>query len=155
MKNLNNSAFTLLEILLATIIFIISIAGVFATLNAVRQPVIDKESALTATIFGKQVLEALRSQVNAATSSNYYSDSTCTPTCSDFSLGLGTHQVNTTNLPSTLTWPTALTSSNQACATHNPCLVYTVSCADGSPNSSCGADIARKVDLSINWPSSL
>jgi Tfp pilus assembly protein PilV len=63
--NLTKSAFTLLEVLLASVIFVISVAGVFATLSAVRQPVLQKERSLTAAVFGQQELEILRSQVNA------------------------------------------------------------------------------------------
>lgn len=65
LTNLNKRAFTLLEILLASIIFIISIGGIYATLSAVRKPVVQKERALTAAILGKQLLESLRSQVDA------------------------------------------------------------------------------------------
>ena len=83
-KNLNNTAFSLLEILLAAIIFVISIGGIFATLNAVRAPVANKESALTAAVFGKQVLEALRSQVNAAATQLITALLFRTASCTDF-----------------------------------------------------------------------
>jgi len=144
--NLNNTAFSLLEILLASIIFIITIGGLFATLNAVRKPVADKENALTAAIFGKQVLETLRSSVNAQSSANFYG--ICSGNCTTFDLQLGTHQVSQANLPTVLSWPSSLTAANGGA---NPVLNYTVSCGDGSPNNSCGADIARKVVLNISW----
>ena len=142
MKNLNKTAFSLLEILLASIIFIISIGGIFATLNAVRAPVANKESALASAVFGKQVLETLRAQVNAAT---YYNGcSVGTSPCPDFSLSLGAHLV--TSLPVGLAWPsTALSSANSSG------LSYTVSCASTGSTSICGGDIARRVDLNINW----
>ena len=69
--HLRKTAFTLLEVLLASIIFIVSVLGVFSTLSAVRQPVLQKERALTAAVFGQQFLEGLRSQVNA---NNVHSD---------------------------------------------------------------------------------
>lgn len=144
-NNLNNKAFSLLEILLASIIFIITIAGVFVTLSAVRKPVADKESALTAAVFGKQVLEALRSSVNAQPASNFYG--TCIGTCTDFSLALGTHQVNLPN--GQLIMPPNLISSNGG---GNGVLTYTVSCADDSPAPCTSPDVARKVELTINWP---
>jgi hypothetical protein len=144
---------------LASIIFIISITGVFVTLTAMRRPVVDKESALAAAVFGKQVLEALRSSVNAGT---FYS-TTCSSPCSNFDLSLGTHQVPHNNLP--FSWPSStLAASNKACDVPNGCLVYTVTCAaglstgSGSPLdciSSGSNDIARRVDLSINWPNAL
>jgi len=64
--NRTRSAFTLLEVLLASMIFIVSVAGVFSTISAVRQPVHAKERALTAAVFGQLALETLRAQVNAS-----------------------------------------------------------------------------------------
>ena len=146
-KNLNNKAFSLLEILLASIIFIITVAGIFATLSAVRTPVADRESALTAAVFGKQVLENLRSQVNAASSAYYYSCSAGGSPCPDFALSLGAHQISQATLTTYgLSWPASLTAANGGAS---PVLKYTVVCADGS--SPCSADSARQVNLTINW----
>ena len=151
MKNLNNTGVTLLEILLASIIFVISVAGIFATLNAVRVPVANKENSLAAAVFGKQILETLRTQVNAGTAAFYGTCSsgagTVASPCQDFSLTLGTHLAN---MPAGLTWPSADPSSN------NAGISYTVSCADGSgsygnPNTCLNADVAHKLDLNINW----
>ena len=158
LENLNNAAFTLIEILLASIIFLISVAGLFATLTAVRAPVINKESALSAAVFGKQVLGALYSNVDAST---YYTN-ICASPCSSFDLSVGIHQVpQATLLGAGITWPLNLKSSNTACdVSPNACLVYTVTCSDGNPP--IGADcknannptisIARQVDLNIKWP---
>ena len=164
-KNLDNLAFSLLEVLLASIIFVVSVGGIFVTLNAVRKPVTDKENALAAAVFGKQVLEALRSQVNAAT---FYGScsSIVNGACVDFSLYLGLHQVpsNAPTLPSSWLvqspWPSVLTTTNNFC-NPAPCLVYTVSCADNTSDiSSCASgganpDMARQVNLSINWPDTI
>jgi len=167
MKNLNNTAFSLLEVLLAAVIFIISIGGIFATLNAVRTPVAHKEGSLSVAVFGKQVLEALRSQVSDQPSANYYSDSFCSGSssstiCTDFSLAVGTHyvQTNGNNWPSGLSWPTALVTANTVpCyVTQALCLVYIVTCADGT-YSNCSSlassypNMARRVDLNIINPS--
>jgi type II secretory pathway pseudopilin PulG len=173
-KNLNNTAFSLLEVLLASIIFIISITGVFVSLTAMRRPVADKESALAAAVFGKQVLEALRSSVNAGTF--YSTDNFCLGTwpnviCTDFSLALGTHQVilpgPSTCGSSPLCWPSSTLAGANSClvasVSTTGCLVYNVKCGDNSvPTGTvstfldCGSsgsnDIARRVDLSINWP---
>ena len=160
-KNLNNAAFSLLEVLLASIIFVISITGVFVTLTAVRKPVADKESALSAAVFGKQVLEALRSQVDARTSANYYSDPYCSGSgsgivCTDFSLAVGTHQVPVANLPAGLSWPPGLITLDSVTYPNGnpPVLNYTVLCADGTYTTCAvaGVDEARQVNLSINWP---
>lgn len=159
--NLNNSAFSLLEILLAAIIFLISVAGVFATLNAVRGPVTNKENALAAAVFGKQSLEALSSLVEQAT---YYS--ACVhfnggdATCADFSLSVGTHEVTTISAgwPTGLEWPATLAGSNTCPnvvpAINSGCLSYVVTCADGSAGPTCGGNpnIAHRVDLNVNWP---
>jgi Tfp pilus assembly protein PilV len=145
-ENINNVAFSLLEVLLAAIIFVISVAGVFVTLNAVRRPVINKENALKATIFGNQVLESLYSQVSAETWNNQCA--VANGICPEFSLYLGNHQVPEANLPPGLSWPdNSLKAANTACG--NGCLVYRVSCGDETctdPNAS------RRVDLNINWP---
>jgi len=150
-KNLNNTGFTLLEILLAAIIFVITVAGLFATLNAVRRPVIDKESALDASNFGKQVLESLRSKVDAST---YYNPCVAVNpdnTCGDFSLSLGNHEVPQGNLPQDLgqSWQSSVLPGS------NPNGVsYAVSCADTGSLVTCGADTARQVKLNIQWPDS-
>ena len=153
-NNLNNRAFSLLEVLLASIIFVISITGVFITLTALRKPVADKENALAAAILGKQVLEALRSSVNAGT---FYSTN-CSSPCSNFDLSLGTHLV--TPLPPGLSWPASFTNPGP---NPNNGLYYTVTCAAGPNPNGTGTpldcvdasghnDIARQVNLSINWP---
>jgi len=147
---LNNTAFSLMEILLSAIIFIIAIGGIFATLNAVRTPVVNKEGSLSAAVFGKQVLESLRFQVSDLPSANFYT--TCSGTCTDFSLALGTHQVPSANLPAGLSWPQVLVTKDSINYPNGnpPVLNYTVKCADGS--GSCSAnDTPRRVDLNINW----
>lgn len=142
MKNLNNTAFSLLEVLLSAIIFVISIGGIFATLNAVRSPVTGKTYALSAAVFGKQVLETLRNQVNNQASANFYL--VCSGSCTTFDLELGVHSL--TPLPSGLSWPsTYLNTAN------SNTLTYTVSCADTGSISACGAYVARRVDLNITW----
>ena len=143
MKNLNNTAFSLLEILLASVIFIITVGGVFATLNAVRGPVTSKEYALSSAVFGKQVFETLRNQVSNGSSANFYTVCPASaPYCTTFDLALGKHQVT---LPSSgLSWPSSLSANNST-------LNYTVSCADGSATCAVSTSyVGRRVDLTIN-----
>lgn len=122
---LKNAAFTLLEVLLAAIIFIISVGGVFATLNYVRQPVLEKERALTAAIMGKQFLESLRSQISAANLVNGVWQG-------NFALGTS-----------------SFTENDQQGTQYN--ISYTVSCADGT--TTCGNyDTPLAVNLTVNWP---
>jgi Tfp pilus assembly protein PilV len=146
------NAFSLLEILLASVIFVVAVAGIFGTLSYVRKPVTSRESALSAAVFGKQVLEALRSQVSMAASSNYYSCSTVTSPCPDFALSVGQHQVQPAGLPVGLRWPSALVAKNNSCNAQG-CLIYTVYCADNlSSTPPCSSnDVGRKVNLDINW----
>ncbi len=148
MKNLNKTGVTLLEILLASVIFVVSIAGIFATLNAVRTPVTTKENALMAAVFGKQVLDTLRSVVNAG-GTTYYG--ICAGNCATFDLQLGPHQVVAATLAAYgITWPSAdLINANKIGGVTT--LSYTVSCADGSVPASCNADVARRLDLNINY----
>ena len=149
-KNLNNSGFSLLEILLSGIIFVVSVAGVFATLNAARSPVVNKEGALAAAVFGKQVLEVLRSQVSQ-TQANFYSCSGGQNPCPDFALSVGAHAVPLGNLPAGLSWPPVLVTgvNNNNPNGSPPVLSYTVSCADNS--NPCGSDTAHRVDLNIQY----
>lgn len=138
----------MLEVLLASLIFVISIAGIFGTLTYVRKPVANRQGALAAAVFGKQVLEALRAQVSMASAANYYSCSVVSSSCPDFGLSLGLHSVSIATLAANgLTWPPALTANN---INGNPAVLnYTVICADGS--GCANTDIGRRVDLNINW----
>ncbi len=140
-----NTAFSLLEVLLASVIFVVSVAGLFATLNAVRGPVINKENQLAAVVFGKQVSDALYSQVTD--SASYYGICATTP-CQNFDLEVGVHQVSPATLQATagLSWPTSLTTCNAN-------LNYTVYCADNnSTTPPCSSiNVAHMVSLNIKW----
>jgi hypothetical protein len=145
-KKTNNSAFTLLEILLASIIFILSIACVFVTLNAVRKPVLTKEYSLQAAVFGNQVLQALSSTVKYGTAANTYYDTSCANPCGNFNLSIGHHVVA---IGSTgLSWPTGFAAVNASGVD------YTVSCADGTSGATCtnNHNVAHAVALNINTP---
>jgi Tfp pilus assembly protein PilV len=145
---LKNTAFSLLEILLAAVIFVISVAGVFATLTAVRVPVTTKSNQLAAAVFGKQVLEYLRSQVNT---SNYYNaDCSTHPLhyCNDLSLILGQHEVSFSSLPVGLNVPQSLYNLNGGVT---GVLTYNVLCADGGliTCNVVGMNEARQVTFTI------
>jgi len=158
MTGLNNEAFSLLEILLAAIIFLVAIAGIFATLNAVRGPVANKENQLAASVFGKQVLEALYSQVSADPSgaATYYD--TCASPCATFDLSVGTHQVPPAAVTAAgLSWPATLQTGNVCPSVASSCLVYDVHCSSGVDTDCLSGGVnpgmARRVDLAINWTS--
>ena len=164
-KKLKNSAFTLIEVLLSAVIFIVTIAGLFVTLGSVRAPVASKQTALTAAVFEKQVLEALRSQVSLSAGANYNACAAGTGNvlnpCQDFSLSLGTHQVSAATLANyNISWPTLpatlQTNNTIVCAgvANTLCLQYVVSCADGSgnpgTNTACtNVDIPHQVNLKV------
>jgi hypothetical protein len=131
-RKLNNSAFTLLEVLLASVIFVVTVGGLFATLSAVRAPVTAKQTALVSAVFGKQVLEYLRSQVDAGpTYYNCTNPAQASPPpngfiCTDFSLFLGVHQVPVASFPPSFSIPPNFAAKNPNG------LTYTVNCADNS-----------------------
>lgn len=59
-------AFTMTEIIVATVIFTLGIAGLFTTISSLRQPAIESTQEVTAAFIGKRILEDLRGEVNAA-----------------------------------------------------------------------------------------
>ena len=61
----SQQAFSLVEVLVASMVFILAVAGVLATLSAVRQPASTAERELKAAIVGQQVLEEMRVKVDA------------------------------------------------------------------------------------------
>lgn len=140
--NLRTTAFTLLEVLLASIIFIVAVLGVFSTLSAVRIPVQQKERALTAAVFGQLALETLRAQVNAS-STSFDAPSGCYNYTNQ--LALGAHP--------TASNPALLSQTDQNVTTYS--MSYTVSCASaggGCPAGYCPADTAMMVNLAITFP---
>lgn len=60
-------AFTMTEVIIATIIFSLAMAGVFASIANLREPAVESSQEVTAAFIGKRVLDDLRSEVNAAT----------------------------------------------------------------------------------------
>ena len=60
-----NRGFTIVEIIISSLIFSITAVGIFATLAAVRKPSAESQRRVTAAYFGKQVLDDLRSKIDA------------------------------------------------------------------------------------------
>lgn len=54
-----------MEALVAAVIFTIAVAGVFASLSAVKEPTAESDIAVRAAQCGQQVLETLRARVDA------------------------------------------------------------------------------------------
>lgn len=63
-------AFTITEVVIATMIFTLAMAGVFASISQLRQPAAESTQEVTAAFFGKWVLDDLRRQVSADTWNN-------------------------------------------------------------------------------------
>lgn len=59
--------FTMTEVIIATLIFSLAMAGVFASISELRQPAVDSSQEVTAAFVGKRILEDLRSEVSAET----------------------------------------------------------------------------------------
>ncbi len=60
-------AFTLTEVVIATVIFSLAMAGVFASISNLRQPAVESSQEVTAAFIGKKILNDLRSEVSAPT----------------------------------------------------------------------------------------
>ena len=69
MRNLSNdrNAFSIVEIVVATVIFSISTLGVLTAFSLLRQPAKNIDQKLQATYTAQQILEELRYQVDAST----------------------------------------------------------------------------------------
>ncbi len=62
--------FTIIEALVASVIFSIAVAGIFATTGSIRQPTAENDHSLEAAYIGQQVLEDMRRYVDAGTWNN-------------------------------------------------------------------------------------
>ena len=67
-KYMNKKGFSLIEVILASLIFALSVAGFYAALGSVRTPVQQTDRSLIAAQYGKEVLEDLRKDVGASNS---------------------------------------------------------------------------------------
>ncbi|MBI3602501.1 MAG: hypothetical protein HY209_06380 [Candidatus Omnitrophica bacterium] len=65
MLKINTQGMSLLEAFLAAVIFVISVAAVFTTLIGTRRPAVNNDQMTTAALVAKNVLEDLRSKVDA------------------------------------------------------------------------------------------
>ena len=59
--------FSFVEVVVASVIFTLVAVGMFATISIVRQPAEESSEEITAAFVGKQILENLRKEVDAAT----------------------------------------------------------------------------------------
>ncbi len=63
----NNAGFSMVEVLAATVIFAIATTGIYTMLSNIRTPAANTEDRLEAALCGRQILEALKSQVYEGT----------------------------------------------------------------------------------------
>ena len=63
----NAHGFSLVEAMVASVIFSIAVVGVFSSLAAIKNPVKNSDKSLAAAFCGQQVLENLRASVSADT----------------------------------------------------------------------------------------
>ncbi len=87
----------MVEVLVAAIIFTIAALGTFASIAAIRKPAAISERKLTAAYYGRQILEDLRSKVDARNfnpTTRQYNGGT------DFSIG--SHPLGTTTIDGTI-----------------------------------------------------
>ncbi len=56
-----------MEVIIATVIFTLTMAGIFASISQLRKPAVDSSREVTAAFLGKQILDDLRSKVDPQT----------------------------------------------------------------------------------------
>lgn len=66
-KKNKNTGFTITEVIIATLIFSLAMAGVFASISQLRQPAVESSQEVTAAFLGKKILDDLRGDVNQDT----------------------------------------------------------------------------------------
>lgn len=64
-KKRKTKAFTLVEVIISSVIFALAMAGVYASVSQLRQPATESSQEVTAAFLGKQILDKLRTQINA------------------------------------------------------------------------------------------
>ncbi len=123
----NKLAFSLMESLIAAVIFTIAVAGVYASIASVKKPVTDIDKKLSAAKCGQKVLEKLRGSV-------------AYPEWSDGigPLAIGTYTINALTTPS-------IADFNPSCVGIST-VTYTVTDAGNGPNG------ARKAVATVIWP---
>ena len=57
----------MVEVIVAAVIFALAAAGIFATITALSKPATESDHSVTAAFLGKQMLEELRTHVDATT----------------------------------------------------------------------------------------
>ena len=61
----NKTGFTITEVIVASLIFVLVIIGVFSTISSLSEPSEESTREVTAALIGKQILENLRLAVDA------------------------------------------------------------------------------------------
>ncbi len=64
---LRRGGFSIAEAVIAAIVFVIAVTGVLATIGNIKKPSARTDRSLTAAYVGQQVLEAMRTNVDAGT----------------------------------------------------------------------------------------
>lgn len=61
------SGFTITEVIVASVIFTLAMAGILTSISHLRQPAVESSQEVTAAFLGKKILDDLRTQVSAQT----------------------------------------------------------------------------------------
>ncbi len=122
---MNNKAFSLVEVTVAAVIFSAAMAGVFASLGAIKRPAAQTDNSLKAAYCGQQVLQTFRANVDSRDWDEPSSN-----------LAVGDHTIDSTTTPSI--------TSFSACGagTGVTSVDYTVTAADNG---------TRRVELTVNF----
>ena len=62
----HQKGFTLVEVVVSSVILLIAIAGVLASASALRRPAVGSDKRSIAALYGKQILDDLRTQIEPA-----------------------------------------------------------------------------------------
>jgi prepilin-type N-terminal cleavage/methylation domain-containing protein len=79
----NHTGFSILEVIIATVIFGLVAAGLYASITALRTPVSDTTKKINAALIAKEELEKLRSEVRAE---NWVSGGALMPSATPYEL---------------------------------------------------------------------
>jgi prepilin-type N-terminal cleavage/methylation domain-containing protein len=72
--NHRKKGFTLVEVIVASLVFALMVAGIMATITALSVPATESSEEVTAALIGKEVLENMRIAVSSDTFSNIFNE---------------------------------------------------------------------------------
>lgn len=131
-KRLNKRGSSLIEVIVAGSVFVLSIAGFYTAMNAARKPVEDSQKSMVASRLAKEILESMRVDVTGT----LWADPNAT-----WSLKLGTW--NVPGYPKTVDGIAYTATYTVEEDLTNP--------TGGAPRTAGDLNNPRKVSVSVTW----